>query len=213
MAAATTDAPPGCEFDPKAHVYRIGGEVADSVTQVIWENGLIDTAWYTEEARARGLFVHAACHYLDENDLDWSTVPDGFKGYIRSWEAFKARTGLEVQSVEAQVWDLAYRNAGTLDRRVKMHGSLWILDLKTVGSGKGSPPPWTRYQTAAYEKMDRNAHGGPERRRGAIVLQEDGSLPKLVEYSDGGDYYDFLAMSQATKVRRRHNRGRKRDGD
>ena len=195
-------------FDPVEHIYRIDRKIVSSVTGVMAENNLIDLRWFTEEARLRGTRVHIATHYLDEGDLDWNTILDRDKGYIKSWELYKIRANVEIVSVEAQVYDPFYGHAGTYDRILRINGkrALWMIDLKTVGDGKGRPPFWAKYQTAAYEGMYRVMHGGAMMRRGAIVLQADGSLPKLYEHYESTDYPDFLAMSQSTKIRRTHKR-------
>lgn len=200
----------GLTFDEARHEYRLAGQLVPSVTGILKDNGLIDDRWFTEAARQRGQAVHAAAHYLDEGDLDWSSVHPELVGYLRSWEAYKAhRKGPRIDAIELRVFDPLYQVAGTLDRVMLLGNSRWIIDLKTVGAGSSaSAPSWARFQTAAYEAMFRREYGGPMLRRGAIVLQADGSLPRLVEYEDAGDWSDFLAMTQATHIRRRLNRGK-----
>lgn len=200
-------------FDAKAHKYAINGRPVPSVTEIIAENGLYDPRHYPEDARRRGTFVHQASVLLDEKDLHWPSVPEEWAGYLRSWEAFKARMGVLIIETERRVFDPLYGVAGTLDR-VMTFGTgtaIWVIDLKTVGDGKGAAPFWTRYQTAAYEAMYRRETGALMLRRGALVLRADGSLPRLTEYDDDGDWSAFLALCEATKIRRRHHRERAND--
>ena len=57
------------QFDEAAHVYTVAGVERPSVTQILKDAGLIDTTWYTDEARQRGRAVHLAAQFLDEDDL------------------------------------------------------------------------------------------------------------------------------------------------
>lgn len=212
MTVTATMGPERLDYEAKRHIYwavrtepTLQMRRLLSVTEVLADNRLIDTQWFTEAARRRGTFVHLACHLLDSGDLDWDTLDErlpGSSGYVRSWDALKRDTGLTVLASELRVWNAALGVAGTLDRIVLIRGREWLLDLKTVGQGAGLPPPCTAYQTAAYDYL---APGKSGRRRGAIVLQADGSLPKLVTYNNDLDDWDtFLTLLEATRTRRKH---------
>ncbi len=84
------------ELDEDHHVYNVGGVIRPSVTQVLKDAGLIDTHWYTEEARLRGKAVHAACQFFDEDDLDWESVLPPYQGYIQGWARFKQESGFQI---------------------------------------------------------------------------------------------------------------------
>lgn len=208
MTTAPTAPDSNNAFDPGPHIYTIDKKIVDSVTGVLADNNLIDLRWFDEKSRLRGTRVHIGTHYMDEGDLDWNTVLPQDIGFLRSWDLLKLRNKIEIISVEDQVYDPLYMFAGTYDRILTMHGSStrWSIDIKTVGDGKGKPPFWAKYQTGSYEGTYRKMHGGDMMRRGAVVLQEDGSLPRIYEYRDSSDYADFLAMSQSTKIRRTHKR-------
>ena len=77
------------QFDESAHVYTVARVQRPSVTQILKDAGLIDTTWYTDEARERGRAVHLATQFLDEDDLDWDTVLPQYGGYLAAWERFK----------------------------------------------------------------------------------------------------------------------------
>jgi hypothetical protein len=80
------------QFDEAAHLYTVAGVERPSVTQILKDAGLIDTTWYTDEARERGRAVHFATQFLDEDDLDWDTVLPQYRGYVAAWERFKAES-------------------------------------------------------------------------------------------------------------------------
>lgn len=195
-------------FEPKEHTYAIDKKPADGVTSVLEENGLIDTRFFTDEDRYRGTYVHAATVLVDENDLDWSKVPKEFVGYIRSWERFKLKTGLIVLESEQRVYDPVFMVAGTLDRIVRMNAFNipMVLDIKTISGGKGKPLPHVALQISAYESMHRREHGGDMMLRGAVVLQEDGSVPRLYQYTDFSDSAEFYSLLSSTQTRRTHKR-------
>lgn len=192
-----------CRLDEKTHLYTIDGLPADGVTDVLKENGLINTDWYNERARSRGSAVHRACHLIDTVGLKWATLHQDLHGYAKSWEAFKAHTRCRIVAVEQIVHRKDLMLAGMLDRVLEFPGSkvLRLVDLKTTGSTSGRAPFWTRYQTACYAKCyDR----GRDMARGAIVLRPDGSLPGFEEYEGLSDWPDFLTLLEATRIRRRH---------
>lgn len=199
-----TETKPRLTFDAPTHTYTIDGKPAIGVTEALTSVGLINPRWYPEEARRRGAFVHAASVLLDENDLHWPSVPEEWAGYLRSWQVFKDRMRLSILAVEQRVYDPLYMVAGTLDRIVQMGGSMVLLDLKTVGLGKGAPHFATRYQVAGYSGMYRREHKGQSFRLGAVVLQADGSLPRWTEYTDDSDWSAFLAIVETAKILRRH---------
>ena len=60
-------------FEPEKHEYFHNGILIPGCTEVIKESGLMghfSDQYYMD----RGNAVHRATHYLDEDDLDWSTL-------------------------------------------------------------------------------------------------------------------------------------------
>ena len=80
-------------FDPITHTFRINGVPVPSVTQALKAADIIDDRFYTDEARERGIAVHAACHYLDEECLDWETVAPEIVPYVEAYQRFKDESG------------------------------------------------------------------------------------------------------------------------
>ncbi len=198
----TAAEPPSIHFDADAHVYTVDGIVRPSVTQVLSGVGLIDDRWYTDEARARGSAVHAACHYLDEGDLDWSSVAAEIRPYLSGWEKFKADTGVELLSLEQPVYNSLLGFAGTLDRKAILQGleKEWILDIKT-----GGPEDWHRLQLAAYAGcQDKHI---VSYQRATVHLSKDGKYalrphPMRNTLTDWADFQAALRVYGLTKKRR-----------
>ena len=149
------------------------------VTDILKSAGLIDTTWFTDEARARGTAVHLACQYLDEGCLDEATVAEEIRPYLAAYQRFRAEviTG-EWTAIEQPVYHETLRYRGTPDR---VFGS-WLYDIKT-----GGPLAWHGPQLAAY------AACLPEiTRRIGLYLSVDGGY-NLVEYKDRDDWKVFQA--------------------
>jgi hypothetical protein len=132
-------------FDPETHIYCLDGAPVPSVTQVLNESGLIDTTYFKEYHRWRGSAVHLACWYLDQDDLDESTVPGELQGYLDAYKAFRSERDFVIESIEAKRVHRQFGYAGTVDRTGLFEGLPTTLDLKT-----GAPLPAYRIQLAAY---------------------------------------------------------------
>jgi hypothetical protein len=174
----TIPAAEGLAFEPEAHVYTLDGVSLPSVTQILRESNLISFEDWTdreaqlqrdlgvshghlmppellEAARARGQRVHKACHYLSEQDLDWSTVEDQDRGYVEGAAAFLADSRFELLrdgqdrpiGRELRVCSYRYRYAGTMDLFGRWNGKFALVDYKT-----GDPEDVAAdLQLAAYE--------------------------------------------------------------
>lgn len=79
----------GFRFDEKTHTYSRGGIIVPGCTRILDHAGLSNydmvRADILERRCALGKAVHSACHFLDEKDLDWTTVIDAARGYVESW--------------------------------------------------------------------------------------------------------------------------------
>lgn len=129
------------ELNRETHTYTPN---LPSVTGILKAVGIIDTAFYTEEGRERGSAVHLACEFLDQGDLDESTIDLQIAGYVEAYKKFKSDTGWEFDWIEAPVSDKAHTYAGTPDR-ILVSRPRRIIDLKT-----GPFQKWHAIQAAAY---------------------------------------------------------------
>lgn len=139
-------------FNDELHEYKVEGIVRPSVTQILRDLGFIDFSkvppQMLEEARVRGKAVHQAVHYLEEDDLEWSTVDPRIKPYLEAYQLMKDETGFVATRREHIVFDPLYNFAGQLDA----FGSMARLGVEEVLADykSGVPQEAARYQTAGY---------------------------------------------------------------
>jgi len=186
-------------FDEAAHVYRAGGVVVPSVTQVL--SPLVDFSGVPEHIleakRQLGQEVHFACQLDDEDDLDESSVAHHVAPYLAAWRAFKRDTGAQVLMNERRVFDPLLLFAGTLDRVVRLNSHHWLIDLKTCISCPIAVGP----QTAAYLR----ALAEPEvTHRGALRLRPDGTY-RLDALTDPKDWACFMACLTLQRFKESHH--------
>lgn len=187
-------------FVKEDHSYWVGETRLIGVSEAIQAAGLkdfskIDPA-VLERARQRGTAVHAACHYLDEGDLDWATVSPEIEPYVRAWERFKADTSVEIMYIEQSRINAPLLLGGTPDRVVIMNGSRGIIDLKTY-----KPDRVAGVQLAAYSYLE----FGPQpaiagAKRWGLWLKDNGKY-SLTEYTDRGDEAVFMACLTIAKFK------------
>lgn len=171
----------GLIFDEEKHLYLFKGQEVKSVTQILKARGFIDDRWFTEESRARGQAVHAACHYLDEEDLDWDTLDPIVVPYVRAYEKFKIEHGFIPHLMEHRVFNPTYMYAGTLDRTGWINEREVLLDFKS-----GAISPWVGLQLAGYGLCLKKRLP-----RIALRLKADETY-ELREFKDPADYDIFL---------------------
>ena len=181
-----------CNYDDETHTYTMGGTKVPSVTQVLMDQGLVDTTWFTEAGRERGSAVHLAARYMDEHTLDIETVDEDLHGYLKAYKSFKTDTGFDMGegSIEIPMWDKVHRFAGTPDRIGKLFGVDCIVDFKTGAT----LAPYTGLQLAGYELLTRHNHSPIQHiRRYALRLGREGKY-KLTRYEDPTDMKVFVDM-------------------
>lgn len=102
-------------FVEDTHVYTWRGAVLPSVTTILKDVGIIDTAFYTEAARLRGSYAHIACALEDQGMLDWSTLDAVLVPYVEAWVRFKRESGFVPEIIETPMLNESYLYAGTPD--------------------------------------------------------------------------------------------------
>jgi len=162
----------GLQFDPDSHTYRVGGVVVPNVTSILEGVGISDysrLAWdVRDRALRRGIAVHEATRYDDENDLDWNTLDASLRGYVEAWRRFRQETQFKPELIEHRGYNPTYGYAGTLDRLGAFPaGDKWIIDIKT-----GTMPWWVSIQLAAYAAFFEEPRSY---RRMAVALKSDGT--------------------------------------
>jgi len=169
------------EFDHERHEYKINGIIFPSVTTIISDLNLIDTTWFKPEHAERGNHIHLITQMIDENDLDYDTVDDSYKGYMSAYEKFLKECKPEWFEIEKIVVCNTHRYAGKFDRSGIINRKNCLLDVKSGVSH------WTHgLQTAAYK----HAFGDLGLKRYGLYLRKGGDY-KLKEYSDRNDIKHF----------------------
>lgn len=152
------------------------------VTEILRGAGLVDSSWFTDEARDRGTAVHQACQYLAERALDWDSLHGSIRGRVSSFNAFLSEMRPEILATEERVESLSHGYRGTPDLRLRLDGREGVADLK--------PPteaPWHAIQLAAYA----GAYDRPMKRWN-IYLADTGRY-RIVERKSREDWKVFLA--------------------
>lgn len=184
-------------FDETRHEYKLHGRVVPSVTQILRDAGVIDTAWFTPESAARGSRVHAAIHNSDMG-IDCGAITDEVLPYLCAWREFVEVAGVKILASEKRVWSSRLRYAGTLDKYARVGDRTIIIDIKT-----GTVMPWCALQTAAYMYAMLEMHQKVDGRMG-VHLGPDG---KYTVHSYGEFRSDFTQFTTALLQWRQKNNG------
>lgn len=178
-------------FDADTHTYTIDGVVLPSVTQVLGDVFYTPGAeWFTDEARLRGSYVHAAIALDHEGALDEDTVDYRLFPYIEAWRAFKRESDFRPMAWEQAVCDPARGYAGTYDV-IGQLGDNPLFPPVLVDFKTGTPAEWIRLQTAAYARVAKGDRF-PTLRRGGLWLRADGTY-RFTMHTDRADERLFLS--------------------
>jgi hypothetical protein len=193
-------------FNEERHEYTVDGVLRPSVTQALKDAGLIHTEWYTEEARLRGKAVHAACQFLDEDDLDWNSVLPEYRGYLAAWERFMHDSCYQISRdpegrplIEYRLYHPRFGYCGTLDRQASIGSGDYLLDIKT-----GGPEEWHGYQLAGYSQCLSNPLA---RKRLTVHLQANGRYTTR-EYPLERFAYDWQVFAASVVIWQANNKKR-----
>jgi len=171
------------DFDQETHTYRVDGRKVDSVTQILKQEGFIDSRWYKPSGTNRGSMVHELTEQMDRGTLK----ADHLHGsevypYLLAWEKFKEDIGcITFINVEYPVATGNY--AGTLDRIAVVNHENWLIDIKT-----GSHELWHGLQLAAYEMAIKATMGIEIDKRRVVHLKNTGKYSICSKDRKIGDY-------------------------
>jgi len=160
------------------------------VTTILKDAGLVDTSFFTDEARDKGSALHLALQFLDQHDLDWDSLDPVLLPRVRQYQRFLDEVRPEILAIEEEVVNEPLQYAGRLDRRVKIAGKELVLDLKTGGCA-----PFHQVQLAGYAGTFQRPLA-----RTCLHLFED--RYQLVEHRDRNDWVVFKAALTLTAWRR-----------
>lgn len=163
-------------FIEDTHQFFWDGVEVPSVTQILTELGIIKTNFYPSGVAERGKYVHEATVLMDENDLDWDTVPKGWRGYLEAYNKLKAEHSIEWEHREYKFYNKELGYAGIIDGVGFMDGIPTVVDFKT-----GKFERWHQLQLTGYSM------GHCSSRLMGIYLSSDGS-------------YNLKGLSWATAI-------------
>lgn len=182
----------GLTFDANDHTYRFKGRLVPGVTSVLEQLQVLDgvTRDVLDAARDFGSNVHAACDLFNRDDLDIDALHPALVPYLNGWRRFLDETGFTVTASEQRVFSPKLFYAGTADAFGTMHGTTWVVDIKS-----GVVPDTVGPQLAAYQQA---AIDRPRRRLCVQLL--DGNY-KLHECKDLGDFAIFQSALNLYRYR------------
>jgi hypothetical protein len=164
------------------------------VTAVIGAAHLVDTAHFTDDARERGTAVHLACQYLDQDDLDESSLADDVAPRVASYKKFLAEMRPVIIAIEQTVEHPTLRYCGRLDRIVEINGRRGVLDLKG---------PWMSPTFGMQCEAYRRCLNPMPPARWTLHLSDDGY--RLIEHTDRDDWPAFHAALTLYNWKRNHS--------
>ena len=206
MTTAQVVPRPVIDFDAETHAYSVNGKKYLSVTQILKSCGL--TADFSlvkpavlEHKRAVGVAVHQATHYLDEGDLDLSTIDPLVAPYVRAYEQFKREAGFTPHYLETRVWNPTWNYCGTFDR-LGMTSDGWqvLLDLKCGNPEDAAAGLQLAGYQDAYERFPLPMPGHKGLLRWAVWLREDATY-RSIAYRDHRDLGLWRACVQVANFK------------
>jgi len=168
-------------LDPEEHLYTVQGTVLHGCTEVMAVGGLVDTQWYTEDAKKRGTAVHLATQYYDEGDLNEASLSPALAEYLDAYKRFLDQKEPEWTGIEVAYRSVIYGYACIIDRVGWFGPERVIVDLKTGAVTKNTGP-----QTAAQAQAYEETTGNKIHKRYGLYLK-DGRYD-LREYNDPNDF-------------------------
>ena len=125
-----------CRFDAADHRYYLDGSLVPSITQCLERAGWVDSTWMTEHSAARGTEIHLATARYDLGALQIEDYTGAHRGYLLAHVSAMTMLRPEILAVEEPHVHPALRFGGRVDRIVRIHGVLGVLEGK---SGQAAP--------------------------------------------------------------------------
>ena len=196
-------------FDNSEHRYFIGGSPIPSVTQVLRATGILPDYRMVkrevlEQKRQLGTALHECLHFLQEGDLDESTIDEEVRPRLDAYQQFVADHDFKPLECELRMWvtlnGMVYGGCPDVTGMIKAEP--WVIDFKSTS---GSPLPGWAIQLEAYSAGLKPPLVPPFKwKRMSLQLLEDGKYAKKV-WDDPLDRQEWL--SALYLVTRRMERG------
>lgn len=147
------------------HKYILGSRLIPGVTATL-ESCFGKRFYWSEWHAGRGAAIHLATHFIEQGELDWSTVDDRIKSRIEAYQKFRAETGFKLLCSELMLFSKRYQFAGTIDR---IFEGVILVDIKS------SIEPIVDIQLGAYSLLIDEATSHKVKKAAAVELREDGT--------------------------------------
>lgn len=195
----STSVAEGLTFEPEGHIYRLGGKVLPSVTQVLslLEDFSAVRPDVLEAARIFGQHVHEACALDLRGRLDWASLDPDLVPYVESLRRFLKDSGFKIIASECRVVHRAHGFAGTLDLYGLLSARRVQIDIKS-----GAMPRTVGPQTAAYEQAMLADKGAATQARYCLQLNPEFRCGyKLHPLTQRTDWHNFLSALNCWRFR------------
>ena len=182
------------EYNDKDHTYFLEGTELPSVTTLLRDCGIINTAFYTGAGADNGTRRHLLTELYDKDTLDWGTVAEEDLPYLNGWIQAKEDLNMEIQGIEQRMYHELLSFAGTIDRLATVGGKPTIIDIKT-----GQKAKWHELQLILYGLMTANNDQKPNLM--TIYLKKTGKYT-IQEYDYTNERYAMSAVRVSQWKRR-----------
>ena len=181
------------KFNRELHIHTINGVQVPGPTWVLKALGFINYPNIPgmDKYMHRGTYVHHACHLLNINDLDESSILPEYAGYINAWRSYRKDHPSKIISSEFPVYSKMWMYAGIVDAVTEDE----IIDIKT---SKIENPSW-KYQIAAYRLAYQEMEGRKIPKRTIVQLFDKGQY-KVIHYTDKNDERNWLTILSTYKL-------------
>lgn len=178
-------------FDAANHEYwdLVTGAQLPSITQMLLQTGWVDDRWYTDAARNRGTAVHRLCADYDLGALDVAQLrvvipPVPYLGYLLAHVKAMQILQPEILEIEQTHVHAVHRYAGRLDRVLKVHNLVSVLEEKS-----GQPEAAHAIQTALQAILVADEYDLPAEMFGryALYLKHNGRF-RLMPHDKLSDF-------------------------
>jgi len=103
-------------FKPETHEYHFKHKRVPGVSEILQDNRLVDTQYFTEKSRKRGKLVHQITEWFDRGELEESSVDPLLVGYFEAYKSFRATIPIKIMKIEEPTYNHQWGYAGTPDR-------------------------------------------------------------------------------------------------
>ena len=177
-------------FREEDHTYWDNDIEYPSVTTILQKEGLIDTRWFDDWSRERGIYVHKAIELYNKGELLEKDLDEHLAPYLDAWRRLRANSQIEIIESEKMVYSEIWHYAGTLDILCKINGEESIIDLKS-----GAVDAATPLQLAGYA-MAYHANYYSIKRYGLSLKDGKATIKEFTNFDDFNIWKSIVAIHQ-----------------